>query len=162
MVRVAVVSDTHGDLRHLDGVKQQLGQVDWLLHAGDHFADVSRVAAGLGVPIEQVRAVVGNCDFPASEPALEILELAGVRILLVHGHQFRVKSTVERILSRAQAEGARVAIFGHSHVALDVDAGGVLLFNPGSLSLPNGSARPSCGLLELDAGAVLSARHIFA
>jgi putative phosphoesterase len=157
MVRVAVISDTHGDLHNLGKAKALLGSVDWLLHAGDYIRDAAPTARLLGVPPERVRAVVGNCDYHLIEPALEIIELEGVRLLLTHGHHFGVKHTLDRIYYKAVESKARVAVFGHSHVAISAEDSGVLLFNPGSLSQPRHPADPpSCGLLELSAGGVVS------
>lgn len=151
MIRVAVISDTHGSFRHLDEAVQALGPVDWLLHAGDHLKDVPRVAEALGLPEERVRGVVGNCCYPQQEPAECQVEIGGVKFLVVHGHKHGVKSGVERIHWAAQEAGARVAVFGHSHVSVCVDWGGVLLLNPGSLSQPRLPAEPpTCGLVEID------------
>jgi uncharacterized protein len=157
MVRVAVISDTHGDLYNLDQAKTLLGQVDWLLHAGDYIRDAAPAAQQLGVPPERVRAVVGNCDYHLVEPAIDLIEIEGVRILLTHGHHYGVKHTLDRIYYKARESKARVVVFGHSHVALSAEDSGILLFNPGSLSQPKQPGTPpSCGLLELEAGGVIS------
>ncbi|HEY3368131.1 MAG TPA: metallophosphoesterase [Symbiobacteriaceae bacterium] len=160
MIRIGVVSDTHRDLRCLEQARQALGKIDWLLHAGDHFQDAPQVAKGLGMDPLRVRAVVGNCDHPVQEPVEELLEIDGVRIWLTHGHHFGVKHGYLRIYYKAKELGARVVVFGHSHLAVAEDDGQVLLFNPGSLSQPRLSYDlPSCGLLEIDNGSVTA--HIF-
>ncbi len=161
MVRVAVISDTHGDLRNVERIRPQLGAVDWLLHAGDFLRDTQRVASLLGVDQTRVCGVVGNCDFPVREPKQELVEIDGVKIWVVHGHQLSVKRTVDRVYFRARELGARVAVFGHSHLPVLADDGQVLLFNPGSLSAPRPpETRPSCGVLEIEGGRVV-AHHIF-
>jgi len=155
MIRIAVISDTHGDFRNVGRVRARLGHVDWLLHAGDHFQDAPRVAVNLGVDPARVRAVAGNCDYPVREPSQQMLELDGVKILLTHGHHDGVKHGFQRIYLRAVEAGARVVIFGHSHVALNDDDGRVLLLNPGSLTSPHVSTdSPSCALLEISEGNV--------
>lgn len=154
-LRVAVISDTHGDLHNLAGVREQLGQVDWLLHAGDFIRDARPVAERLGLPADRVRAVIGNCDYHLTEPVHDVVELGGVRILLTHGHLYGVKHTLDRIYYRAVEARVRVAVFGHSHVALCAEDSGVLLLNPGSLSSPRlPHAKPSCALLEISGGKV--------
>lgn len=161
MVRVAVVSDTHGEFRKLEQAVAQLGHVDWLIHAGDYLRDAARVAAVLGVVQEHVIAVVGNCDFPLRAPEQAEVTIGGVRIWVTHGHHFGVKHTVDRIYYRARELGVRVAIYGHSHVPVLADDGGLLLFNPGSLSDPRlPGDPPSCGLLEISEGRV-KASHLF-
>ncbi len=162
MIRIAVISDTHGDFRNVGRVRAQLGGVDWLLHGGDHFHDAPRLAVNLGVDPSRVRAVAGNCDDPVREPTQQVLELEGIKILLTHGHHEGVKHGFQQIYRRAVEAGARVVIFGHNHIALNDDDGRVLMLNPGSLTLPYVSTdRPSCALLEIREGRV-AARLIFA
>jgi putative phosphoesterase len=159
--RLLVVSDSHGDIRNLERLRPLLGQIDWLLHAGDHLQDAAPMAASLEVAPERIRAVIGNCDFPLRNPDRAILEIDEVRIMLVHGHLHGVKSRYDRILYGAQEAGARVAIFGHSHMPLLLDEAGVLLLNPGSLSQPRlATDRPSCAIIEIENGQV-GARHLF-
>jgi len=165
MVRVAVISDTHGDFLNLRLAVQRLGEVDWLLHAGDFYRDADVCARQLGLPNERVLAVVGNCDMAGYDlghngrlgRAQEMVEIDGVSILLTHGHHYGVKNSLDRIYYRTKEVGARVAVFGHSHVAANVDDGGVLLFNPGSLSSPRRLYDPpTVGLLEIRDGYVAS------
>lgn len=161
MVRIGVVSDSHRGFYHVAEMLAQAGKLDWLLHAGDHLQDAARIAADLGLAPEQVRAVVGNCDYPRTEPGEVLLEVEQVRIYMTHGHLHGVKSNLQRLHYRAQELGARVAIFGHSHVAVVTDVGGVMLLNPGSLSQPRRwEDRPSWALLEVD-GHQVTARHFF-
>lgn len=153
MLRIGVVSDSHRQFTYVAAMRERCGRLDWLLHAGDHLSDAARIAADLGVDPACVRAVAGNCDFPETEPDELLLELEQVRILMVHGHRHGVKFGPQRLFYRAQEVGARVAVFGHSHVAFLADAGGVLLLNPGSLSQPRRPGDPpSCAVLELADG----------
>lgn len=161
MLRVGVVSDSHRRFGLVASMRAQCGRLDWLLHAGDHLTDAPRIAAALGVDADRVRAVAGNCDFPATEPAELLLELGGVKVLMVHGHQHGVKAGPQRLFYRAREVGARVAVFGHSHIPFLEDVDGVLLLNPGSLSMPRRPQDPpSCAVLEIADGAV-RAYHVF-
>ncbi|HYF91574.1 MAG TPA: metallophosphoesterase [Symbiobacteriaceae bacterium] len=163
MVRVAVVSDTHGDLSRLGQVQQKLGKVDWLLHAGDFLRDAQPVARQLGVDPGRVRAVIGNCDHHLMEPLQDLFAIEGVSFLLVHGHYYGVKSSLDRMYYKALEAGVRVAVFGHSHVPVSRDEEGLLLFNPGSLSMPRiPKTPPTCGLLEIQDGAIIAARIVAA
>lgn len=161
MLRVAVISDTHANLQNLSAVTRELGPVDWLIHAGDHLADMPAIARTLGTDLLNCRGVLGNCDYPASGPLEDVLELGGVRLLVTHGHGYGVKTGLKRLFYRACELGASGVIFGHTHIAVKDEVDSVLLFNPGSLSEPrrHGDA-PSCGLLEIDDGRV-QASHIF-
>lgn len=155
-----MVSDTHGRLAPLRALAPQVGEVDWLLHAGDHRSDVPGVARIFGLPPARCQAVVGNCDYPETEPLESVMELGGVRIWLTHGHKYGVKTSWQRIYYRAHELGARVAIFGHSHLPVNTEEGGLLLFNPGSPSFPRLNSSGSCGILEIQDGQP-NARHLF-
>lgn len=158
-MRVAVFSDTHGHLAGLAEMRRRLGAVDLLLHAGDHFSDAPQVAAALGLHPAQVRAVLGNCDYGSHGPEEALFVLAGVRILLNHGHRLDVKRSLQRIFYRAQELQAQVAVFGHSHVPVNLSDNGILLFNPGSFSEPRVPGPGTCGLLIIE-GETVRAEHI--
>lgn len=161
MVRIGVVSDSHGNFRNIGRVRNEFGRLDWFLHAGDHLRDAARIATNLGVDPSRVRAVAGNCDVPTTQPEEITVEIEGVKIYMAHGHLHGVKSNPQRLYYRAQELGARVAIFGHSHVPLLADINGVLLFNPGSISLPRRlEDPPSAGVLTIENGDI-NAWHIF-
>lgn len=158
-VRILVVSDTHGQLGPLRSLVGRVGVVDFLLHAGDHYDDRIPVGALFGLPPERCIGVVGNCDYPLREPDEVVWEQEGVRILLTHGHRHDVKRTLMPIWYRAREQGCRVAIFGHSHLPVQVQEGEVLLFNPGSPAQPRRQSRATIGILELKNGRV-TARHL--
>lgn len=161
MLRVAVISDTHGDLANLAVVQADLGAVDWLIHAGDHLTDMAPAARLLGLDPARAKGVVGNCDYPHTSPLEAVLDLEGVRVLVTHGHRYQVKANLQALYYRAQELGVRAVIFGHTHVAANEEVDSVLLFNPGSLTAPHRHKdRPSCGILEIDAGRI-GARHLF-
>lgn len=160
-MRVAVLSDTHGRLGPVRRLQEQVGPVDFLLHAGDFLADAATCAAIFGLPPDRVAAVAGNCDFPDQEPAEQVLELESVRVLLVHGHRHDAKRGPLRVYLRARELGCRVAVFGHSHVPRLEEYEGVLLLNPGSPSLPRLPGRPgSCAVLEVGSDGP-AARHVW-
>ncbi|HEX2040196.1 MAG TPA: metallophosphoesterase family protein, partial [Acidimicrobiales bacterium] len=87
-MRVIVLSDTHirpGSRRRLpDAVYDALGEADAVLHAGDIVtADLLHELAGFA----PVHAVLGNNDLDpalAHLPEHQVVELAGVRVGMVH------------------------------------------------------------------------------
>lgn len=122
---VGVVSDTHGRLR--PELFELFADVDLVLHAGDVgdpaiLDDLEAVAP--------VRAVWGNVDGwevrSATEEQVEV-EVAGVRIAVIHGHQDQDYGALP-----ARFPGAAVVVHGHSHVPKEEWRDGVLILNPGS------------------------------
>lgn len=146
-MRILVVSDTHGRLNAVYLALEQVGEVDLILHAGDHYRDGDELAYTLEIP---TRGVMGNCDFPGDGPLEDILEVEGHKIFICHGHRHGVKYDTEAILARAKQLGARIAIYGHTHVADHRVVEDVLIMNPGSPESPRGRGRPSVGLIDIE------------
>lgn len=122
MVRIGLLSDTHGLLR--PEARSFLRGSDHIIHAGDICAP--EVLAELQA-LAPVTAVRGNCDRgPWTGP---LPETATVRVggLLIHV----LHDLAQLALDPAQA-GIRVVVSGHSHRPLAEERGGVLYVNPGS------------------------------
>jgi hypothetical protein len=122
MVRVGVLSDTHGLLR--PEALAFLAGSDALLHAGD--IGSSEILGALA-EIAPVTAVRGNNDRGAWADGLgeyELLTIEGIAILLLHD--------IAGLGDRVRATGARVVVTGHSHKPAQSERDGVLYLNPGS------------------------------
>jgi uncharacterized protein len=120
-VDVGVISDTHGLLR--PEACRALRGVARIIHAGD--VGSAEVLDGLRA-IAPVTAVRGNNDrgpWARALPARATLDVAGVRILVVH--DVHVLRDVARL-------GVALVIAGHSHRPMIEARGGVLFLNPGS------------------------------
>lgn len=148
MVRVGVVSDSHGDQAALRRAAAGMGDVQLILHAGDFHRDGLWLGSVTGIPVE---AVAGNCDGAGAGPTERVVDVGGMRILLTHGHLYAVKYNYSHLYRRALELGAACAVFGHTHRPDAVREGPVLLFNPGAAG--GGTAEATFGILRLDAGA---------
>jgi len=153
---VVVFSDSHGRLEFVLKALKEAGRVDLVLHAGDLYRDAIGLAAETGLP---VKAVLGNCDRLVEGPVEELIDLAGRRILLVHGHIGWNGHWQSKIVERAREIGAEAVVFGHTHIAEIVKEDGVLLFNPGSIAKPRDQARPSYGILEINEDGIKASIH---
>lgn len=100
------------------------------------------VAALLNARADRIFAVRGNCDAEVDQELLSFPALAdyallsadgGRVILLIHGHDL----TPKRLPPLKTGDAV---LHGHTHVPALEDRGGVMLLDPGSVSLPkNGS-----------------------
>ncbi len=151
--RVGVISDTHVPRRAKvipDWVFEAFEGVDLILHAGDLTTlDVLDELARLA-PVE---AVAGNVDLmggggAAALPRRRVVDVAGVRIGLIHGDEGPGRSTPERA-RLAFANATRAVVFGHSHQPFNELIEGVLMFNPGSATDPRTAGEPSVGILTI-------------
>jgi putative phosphoesterase len=150
--RLGLISDTHMPRRCAElpaAVFDVLRGVDLLLHAGDvgELWVLDRLSA-----IAPVIAVHGNDETAEAErelPYRQLVVAGGARILLTHGHYpdraaemaSREDDAWEPKLARRAAmgrrAGARVVVFGHTHIPMAVARDGVLLVNPGAIASPN-------------------------
>jgi hypothetical protein len=156
--KIAVISDTHWQPgkplpRALQLLQEQ--QPELILHAGD-WTDLALLAEL--EKIAPVQAVAGNCDGGEVVNALgysRIVEVAGLRLGLTHGHLFSSLPTPRSALRTFADDNVQAVIFGHSHVPYNSTENGVLLFNPGSAVRPLGEVkRPSFGILTLENGLI--------
>ena len=145
-VKILVLSDTHHMLGSAwEAVERE--QPELVLHLGDHIADAEDLACAF--PETEFLRVPGNCDWGSMAAQSLVIEEAGHRLLLTHGHLFGVKQGLERLLAEARRVGAEAALFGHTHIQHCELRDGIWLVNPGACSGVSG--RPGYAVLEADA-----------
>ena len=128
-MKILVFSDSHGRLGPmLDAIETEKPQRVFFL--GDNYRDGQALAdAYPDLPVELVR---GNCDWVKGPDEL-VVETAGLKFLLTHGHRYYVKSGTSQLARAAREMGVDVACFGHTHEGLNMPDRGVWLFNPGTV-----------------------------
>jgi putative phosphoesterase len=150
LMRIGVVSDTHGLLR--PEVTPALTGVDHILHLGD----VGKIAILRELEkIAPVTAIRGNVDRdgPCGElPETEVVLFEGLYLYLLHDLK-----TLH--LDPAAARFAAV-LSGHTHVPNFHNKSGVLYFNPGSCGPRRFDLPVTVGLLRVVAGADLEAEIV--
>lgn len=148
LMRVGVFSDSHGDKEALRQALKKAGPLDAAVFLGDYAWDAS-VFLDEGIPTCTVR---GNNDFRSDAPEEALISLGGVSIYCTHGHRFGVYYSLNKLYYRAREQNADIALFGHTHMPLLDNNGGLILLNPGSVSLPRGRFAPTFALLEIKNG----------
>lgn len=129
MIRILVMSDSHGSVENVNWALQRNPTVDWIFHLGDGAGEQMLLRSGKAASA----CVAGNCDWYSNAPDELKLEIGGARFLLTHGHRYSVKMRLDTLAYAAEAAGAKIALFGHTHRQVNIDAGGVMLVNPGSI-----------------------------
>ena len=171
MINLLVVSDSHGRYEKLEEVlARQLKLPEsfrptHLLHLGDGVNDVEKCHLAERMCTCLVK---GNCDGFFQNPPVpneRVLELGGIKILMMHGHTRGVKGGDLNAVSYASSIGADILLFGHTHTPVSytlekgTDLGEtslqkrLVVFNPGSLGY-NGNF----GVISLD-GENISCSH---
>lgn len=150
-MRVAAVSDVHGNLAALDAVLVEVERegVDVVVSCGDVAGPFgSECLARLRQLGDAVRLVRGNADEDADWPLTVELGIDGVgRVLFCHGsprseHEILTRvSPDERVEAALANVEADVVVGGHTHVQFDRVIRGRRLVNAGSVGMPYEGAR---------------------
>jgi uncharacterized protein len=138
IMRVGIVSDTHGHVAHTRPAVRMLESLDveHVIHCGDiGSAEVVELFAPWPTDF-----VFGNCDTDQKslQAAIEQagqtchgefgeFDLEGVRIALIHSHEAR------RFAAVVGSGRYQVVCYGHTHVALIEHRGETLVINPGAV-----------------------------
>ena len=129
MIKIAVLSDTHGNISDIDNILDILLESDYVFHLGDHYDDMRYVYPLLG---EKLYRVHGNCDWGTQKEI--IVKVGEHKIFATHGDLYGVKRSCEKLLEKAEEEGCDIALFGHTHIAEIKKERGVYLINPGCMN----------------------------
>ncbi len=147
--RIGLIADTHNLLRP-EAVAWLAGCAH-ILHAGDICAPQVLESLGRIAPVTAVRGNNDHGTWADALPEQHTLELAGVRIHLLHD--------LAQLAIDPVAEGVQVVLTGHSHKPLVRPRGGVLFVNPGSAGPRRFTLPISAGELWIDDGQVRAALH---
>ena len=151
-MKIAVFSDTH---RNIDGAIAAIERYrpDLIIHLGDHYRDAQNIQ--MTFPHIPMEYVPGNCDYAPDKDEVKVIKPMGVRIMLTHGHTYRVKYETMPLLNAAFFQGANIVLYGHTHAPTYTLIQGMHVVNPGSA----GQGRnPTWAKIELDEGKVKDIR----
>ena len=122
MAIVGVISDTHGLLR-AEAVAALRG-ADFIVHAGDVGTPEILEELRAIAPVTAVRGNVDGGSWARRLPKIEVLEVEGISIYVLH--------ILDELDVKPEAAGMSVVVYGHSHMPKQEMKNGVLYFNPGS------------------------------
>jgi len=135
---IAVVSDTHRMIKYIDLAKKVIKDADILIHLGDNIEDAELLEQDFK---GEVYIVAGNCDYSRKYPKETIIEVNGRKIFFTHGDLYGVKNSINNIYYRGRELGVDIVLFGHTHQQLIEEETGLILMNPGSISIPKSKGR---------------------
>jgi putative phosphoesterase len=166
-LRVIVLADTHlrAGRAHAGRPARDLPLRAWeliegadiVLHAGDVLE--SDLLERLG-HVATTYAVLGNNDVTlvGCLPETRVLDLAGVRVAMIHDSGQRA-GRAERL--RRKFADAAIVVFGHSHIPCDATGiDGQVLFNPGSPTTRRSQPVRTLGELVLADGQIVERRIV--
>ena len=144
MLKIGVISDTHGLLRPeaLDALRGS----DRIVHAGDvggpEILDQLREIA----PVTAVRGNVDHGPWARALPKSEVLESDRTAIYVIH--------ILSELDLKPESAGFAAVIYGHSHIPKLETKNGVIFFNPGSAGPRRFNLPVTVGRLTIESGKV--------
>lgn len=160
-MRILVFSDSHGrNYGMFSVVDRHYSEINAVIHLGDHVSDAEELVRKY--PYLPVCTVAGNCDFYgfSKDDYEKTVDYGGVKIFMCHGHTCGVKGSLLPLTAKAKQKGAKIALFGHTHIPLAEEKDGIILMNPGSISEPRDGRAPSYGMVEIENGEVVSCKTL--
>lgn len=149
-MRILVMSDSHGMYESMRRAVMKHIDAEVIIFCGDGASDIEEIKREF--TDRAIIAVRGNCDFCTENPNIETITLEGKKLFITHGHLYNVKSGLYNLSCACREAGADIAVFGHTHQALEIYDEGIYLFNPGSIMGYEGSY----GLIDITPAGVLT------
>ncbi len=128
MIKITVISDTHGNLSAIDKMAQIILESDYVFHLGDHYDDIKNYAHVLK---DKLYRVHGNCDWGNNKDL--VVQIGEHKIFATHGDLYGAKRGLDKLTEKAKQENCSVVFYGHTHVAEIKKQDGILFVNPGTL-----------------------------
>lgn len=131
-MRLVVTSDVHKRTSILFKIiERHLENADLFINLGDSANEIDELL--MVYPNLKIECVAGNCDFSSAHPLTKVLNCAGKKVFITHGHPFYVKYGYERIEEEARRIGADICLFGHTHTPYTEIIDGIYYMNPGAV-----------------------------
>ena len=149
-MRIIVFSDTHKNINNCTRLLQNMPGVDLVVHLGDYVGD----AYDLQIlhPSLKFEIVRGNNDFEPVKTE-KLIDMAGKKILITHGHVHGVKTNIQNLKDYAASVGADLALFGHTHLPYTDDTYPMMM-NPG---FSGSCMNATYGVVEIENGVLKTA-----
>lgn len=142
MMRILVLSDSHGDVPSLELAIKSEKNAEAVVFLGDGLNDFEKVSHLLTG--KKIAAVRGNCDSALSPYPVRTTEIfSGKNVYCTHGYNEHVKFGLDTLKTSALYSDASIALFGHTHIPYTSYDDGLYLMNPGSVR------QNSCGIVDI-------------
>ena len=132
-MKVLVFSDSHGRKELVDRMLSKEPDCKEVIFLGDGLSDVEWVKEFY--PEKRFTVVKGNNDWSYNDSTEAYKYFDGVTLFATHGDKLDVRTTLFYLCKKASSVNAKLALYGHTHVAKTVteSVSGVTAVNPGAL-----------------------------
>lgn len=149
MERILVFSDSHGAVKKMINIIENMPGVTAIIHLGDLNRDIQALEdTFFDIPIYGVQ---GNNDYSGLYPNEKTVTIGGKKIFMTHGHYYLSGFDPSKMKTIPATETADMILYGHTHIADMEKWEGKILANPGSISRPR-RGEPSYGVIEIEDG----------
>ncbi len=168
MKKILVLSDSHNNNYYLNKILAiHALSSSLVIFLGDGFKGfLSEMQKYKEIPFEFLS---GNNDYPPvyndkTVPSYKIFEFESYKFFICHGHTFRVKEDLNRVVGAAYQNLADFVLWGHTHspyISYVADdnygsfSGALRLFCPGSIGRVLPGNYYSFGLIEINKNGIL-------
>ena len=147
-MRLVVTSDVHKRTSVLfDIVERHIDNANLFINLGDSANEIEELL--MVYPDLKIECVAGNCDFYSSYPLTKLLECAGKRVFITHGHPYYVKHGYEMLKQEARSVKADICLFGHTHTPITEIEDGIYYMNPGAV------CNNSYGIIDIEESGIM-------
>lgn len=136
-MKMLVISDSHGAVSRFNFLYNLTTTFTHVLYLGDGWRDAEDLKYAFPT---QFAAVRGNCDPDCPWGEDYTFQAGNHRVFMTHGHRYGVKYGLDTLAAAARAQGADIALYGHTHRADIRYVEGVLCINPGHFGYPYNTA----------------------
>lgn len=145
-MKVVIFSDVHGHKEIMERIVDYNPDADYILSLGDSELPYSELQK------HDIICVKGNYPFDAGHVYDYVLEIAGKKIFMTHGHKHKVRQGEDILIKKAIEEEFDIILYGHTHIASVNYKSGKWIFNPGSCYRSRNSMVESYLILEIEEG----------
>lgn len=153
-MKILLFSDSHGYTLNMIKAAKKFDDIDMIIHLGDFIKDIIKLGEEIKKPVYEF--VSGNNDWTKDYPSEKLILIKEKRIFITHGHLYNVKNDYKRIISKGIALNADAVFFGHTHKTEEFYYENIMFLNPGSISVPMESDRPTFCIIEIREGRIIS------
>ncbi len=145
-MKILVLSDIHGNKKRFKSLLEtpHIASCDVKVSLGDQEINNKLLNQ------YDINAVKGNAPFDSGEGHTKILDVAGWRLMIAHGHKMRVERDYKTIHYRMEEEHVDIAMHGHTHRMAYSENDGKVIINPGAVNQSRDLNPESYMILELN------------
>lgn len=156
-MKLLLFSDSHGNIKNMIDSVKKFNNIDLIIHLGDMVND----ALSLKTFFNKIdfEIISGNNDYYSNYPTEKIILIENRKILLTHGHNYSIKSSYNKLISKCYEESFDAAFFGHTHYSEEIILENTILINPGSIGAPHFGYKPSFYFIEISYNGIFPTFH---